>query len=642
MSGEVLRVLVVDDSPDDRAEARCLLLKGEARRYRFEEAETGAAAIRRCRDAEAGAPSCMLLDYDLPDMDAAEVIASLSDSAGLPICPIVVMTGSDSDELGRVALRAGAQDFLGKSWMTSEVLSRAVENATERWALARALHDQRERLRESERRFRAVAAVAPVGIFRTDLAGSTVYVNERWLQIAGLDATRAMGAGWASAVHPDDRDEVVMRWAEAVRARRPFAAEYRFLAPGGKVTWVIGEAVPETDETDERTGYVGTITDITERKRSEEALGESDRKKDEFLATLAHELRNPLAPIRTGLEIMKRSPGDGLVSARALNMMDRQLGHMIRIVDDLLDVSRISRGSVELKKERIPLGVIVDHAVEVSQPLIEAGGHTLAVSVPDRPIWIDGDLTRLAQVVGNLLTNSAKYTPRGGRIEVFARVDGEDAVLGVVDDGTGIAPEMLPRIFDLFTQLERTLDRAQGGLGIGLSLVKKLVELHGGSVRAASPGLGLGSTFTVRLPLARPLERPAAAAAVGPEPAAPPAHRRVLVVDDNVDAAEMLATILDLAGHQTMTAHTGPEALSVARDFHPEIVLLDIGLPGMDGYEVSRRFRADPALRATVLVALTGWGSQDDQRRSKEAGFDFHLTKPVQAGELAAVLGRAP
>lgn len=642
MSGEVLRVLVVDDSPDDRAEARRLLLKGEARRYRFEEAETGGAAIRRCLDAAAGAPSCMLLDYELPDMDAAEVIASLSDSGGLPICPIVVMTGSASDELGRVALRAGAQDFLGKSWMTSEVLSRAVENATERWALTRALHDQRERLRESERRFRAVAAVAPVGIFRTDLAGNTIYVNERWLQIAGLDVTRAMGAGWESALHPDDRDAVVKRWADAVRAWRPYAAEYRFLAPGGKITWVIGEAVPETDETDERTGYLGTITDITERKRAEEALGESDRRKDEFLATLAHELRNPLAPIRTGLEIMRLSPGDALLSAKALDMMDRQLGHMIRIVDDLLDVSRISRGLVELKKERIQIGVIVDHAVEASRTVIEAGGHALAVRVPDRPLWIDGDLTRLAQVVSNLLTNSAKYTPRGGRIEVLARVDGEDAVLRVIDNGMGIASDMLPRVFDLFTQLERTLDRAQGGLGIGLSLVKKLVELHGGSVRATSPGPGLGSTFTVRIPLARPLARPAAAPAARSEGAASPAHRRVLVVDDNVDAAEMLAMILDLAGHQTMTAHTGPDALSAARDFHPEVVLLDLGLPGMDGYEVSRRLRADPALRGAVLVALTGWGSQDDKRKSKEAGFDFHLTKPVKARELADVLVRAP
>jgi len=377
-----------------------------------------------------------------------------------------------------------------------------------------------------------------------------------------------------------------------------------------------------------------------ERVRAAEELRDQDRRKDEFLATLAHELRNPLAPIRTGLQVLKKSPS-GAESDRARAMMDRQLSHLVRLVDDLLDISRVSRGKFELRREWIMLDAVIEHAVETSGPAIAAAGHTLQVRLPEQPIAFDGDLTRLAQVVSNLLNNSAKYTPRGGHIELAAGVEGGAVVLCVSDNGSGIAPEMLPHVFDLFAQQPRTSEQTQGGLGIGLSLVRRLVEMHGGTVDAKSGGAAKGSSFTVRLPLQQPpAKAPEPMVAVGEGDAASmqPASRRILVVDDNQDGAEMLATMLDLTGHQTRTAHSGQHALAAAREFAPDVVFLDIGMPGMDGYEVARRLRAEPSLDRAVLVALTGWGSAEDRRRTKEAGFDYHLTKPVDGDVVADLL----
>ncbi len=378
-----------------------------------------------------------------------------------------------------------------------------------------------------------------------------------------------------------------------------------------------------------------------ENARLYASLREADHRKDEFLATLAHELRNPLAPIRNGLEILRRSGQLTGPAAQARDMMERQLAHMVRLVDDLLDVSRISRGKVDLRLARLTLQAVLENALESSRPAIEAGHHRLVMQLPTEPVWIDGDLTRLAQVVSNLLNNAAKYTPAGGRIELSAWTEGACAVIGVTDDGTGISADMLPRVFDLFAQVDRTLARAQGGLGIGLSLVKKLVELHGGDIRAESQGLGRGSRFTVRLPRAVPAagsvaQPPAPAARITPSPA----PCRVLVCDDNIDGAESLGLMLDLLGHEVRTVHDGDAALATVQAWRPDVVLLDIGLPGLSGYDVARRLRSDPALRGLLLVAVTGWGTAGDQRRSAEAGFDQHLTKPVEAAALEAVLAR--
>jgi len=373
-----------------------------------------------------------------------------------------------------------------------------------------------------------------------------------------------------------------------------------------------------------------------ELRASEQALEDADRRKHEFLATLAHELRNPLAPLRNGLELLRRGGLENEELARVQDMMQRQLGHLVRLVDDLLDVSRMSRGQVELKRERVKIQTVLEHAVELGRPLVEARRHVLTTSFPSAPVWVDGDLTRLAQVVGNLLDNAAKYTPPGGHIRVSAAAEGGETVVRVVDDGIGIAAEMLPRVFDLFVQVDRALYHPRGGLGIGLSLVRRLAELHGGTITAQSPGLGRGSTFTLRLPLAS--GAPAAVGSPAVEPAALPARLRILVVDDNTDAAQTLAMLLELSGHEARTAGSGPVALETARAFVPEVVFLDLGMPGMDGFEVARRLRADPSTAGAVLVALTGWGSEDAKRQSRDAGFDGHLTKPAGPAAIENVL----
>jgi signal transduction histidine kinase len=379
---------------------------------------------------------------------------------------------------------------------------------------------------------------------------------------------------------------------------------------------------------------------LEEARQAAEALREADRRKDEFLATLAHELRNPLAPLRNGLQILNLAQ-TGESAARTRAMMERQLGHLVRLVDDLLDISRVTSGKVRLRLELVEVRAAVEAAVEATRPAVEAGRHTLTVRLADERLWLRADPTRVAQMIGNLLTNAAKYTPPGGRIDVSADREDGHAVIRVTDTGLGIPAEMLPRVFDLFTQVEEHRERAQGGLGIGLALVKKLIELHGGTVTADSPGPDLGSTFAIRLPLAagspvRPV--------TGGDPARPTRgrKRRVMVVDDNSDAAESLSVLLGLSGHETAMAQTGPDALAQAARFRPELVFLDIGLPGMSGYEVARALRADAYCGDAVLVALTGWGSEEDRRRSADAGFDFHLVKPVETGQLAGIFAKLP
>ncbi|MEO7337810.1 MAG: ATP-binding protein, partial [Caldimonas sp.] len=380
------------------------------------------------------------------------------------------------------------------------------------------------------------------------------------------------------------------------------------------------------------------FNDITRRRQAEDdlrraaaELAESDRRKTEFLATLAHELRNPLAPLRNGLHVMRLADDDRVAIGKARDMMERQLGHMVHLVDDLLDVARISSGKLELRKERVTIHRLVSAAVEASLPMVDAGRHELTVQMPDESLLLDADPTRITQVVSNLLNNSAKYTPPGGRIRLSVHADGMAVVLEVVDNGLGISAEALPSVFDMFNRGSGTTDRTQGGLGIGLSIVRRLVELHGGSVSARSAGPGKGSRFEVRLPL---VEAPRPAVGTTPEPAAatPPTDRplRILLADDNVDAAESLAAILEINGHVTRVAHDGIAAVETAQAFSPDIAFIDIGMPGRNGYEVARLLKTLPGLESTLLVALTGWGGALDRSRSREAGFHAHLTKPAE------------
>jgi PAS domain S-box-containing protein len=377
-----------------------------------------------------------------------------------------------------------------------------------------------------------------------------------------------------------------------------------------------------------------------ERLRAIEALREADRRKTEFLATLAHELRNPLAPIQTGLDVMRLGGGNPAAISKVRDMMERQLGHMVRLVNDLLDVSRISRGQVDLRKEMVSLKSIVASAVETSMPLIEAGEHQLNVDVPDDPLQVEVDPTRMAQVLSNLLNNAAKYTPNGGRIELSAHCDGSDVLISVTDTGVGIPAESLASVFEMFAQIGQYKDRAQGGLGIGLTLARRLVELHGGQLSASSEGPGKGSCFTVRLPLAGSggVER---IAAVGSRRTANTDRSdgvRVMIVDDNVDAAESLSVLLEIGGHEVRIANDGYRALLLAQEFRPQIVFLDIGMPGMNGYDVARRLRILPGMEHVTLVAVTGWGAENDRARASEAGFDQHLTKPAALSDVNAIL----
>jgi signal transduction histidine kinase len=376
---------------------------------------------------------------------------------------------------------------------------------------------------------------------------------------------------------------------------------------------------------------------LTERKRAEEALRDSDRRKDEYLAILAHELRNPLAPIRNALQILQMTQRNDTAAEHVAEIMGRQVNLMVRLVDDLLEVSRISSGKIDLRSAPVDVAAVVHSAIETSRPLIEAGGHRLVIEIPAVPLTLEGDFVRLTQVVANLLNNAAKYSDPGGEIRVCVGRDADAVTISVRDEGRGIPPEMLPRVFELFVQLDRDNRWAQGGLGIGLTLAKTLAELHGGTVDARSAGRGRGSEFIVRLPLGNARVAPRVAPNES-EPAAVLAARRILVVDDNRDAAESLSTLLTLLGAHVRVAFSGPEALDAFATYQPGVVLLDIGMPGMDGHEVARRIRLLPDSEDVTLIALTGWGQAEDRNRSRSAGFDHHIVKPADINALQSLL----
>jgi PAS domain S-box-containing protein len=404
----------------------------------------------------------------------------------------------------------------------------------------------------------------------------------------------------------------------------------------GTVVHARNDVEPLYDADGQVCGCVSVCVDITESRRVEEVLREADRRKDEFLATLSHELRNPLAPIRNALAILRRSGSDQARREQAQAIMERQLQQLVRLTDDLLDVSRITRNRIELRRTRIDLRDVLHSAIETMQPLTDAAEHALTLELPPAPLWLDADFTRIAQAFSNLLDNAVKYTRRGGRITIRAGAINAMAVVEVADTGIGIAPEALVHIFDMFQQLPSSIDRARGGLGIGLSLARRLIQLHGGHIEARSDGAGKGSTFTVRLPLDMRATIPSRKAG-RPRPS----PRRVLIAEDIPDAAEMLRVMLALMGHDVRVAADGVQAVEVAAAFRPEIAFLDIGMPRKDGYAAAREIRAALGDRV-MLVALTGWGQEEDQRRARDAGFDHHLTKPAEPERLEELIATAP
>jgi PAS domain S-box-containing protein len=901
----VWRVVIIEDSPEDRAEIRRLLLKGSERRYQFVEAETGAAGLRTVLDASSGLPECVVLDYTLPDMNAMEVLAAMVGADGLTICPVVVLTGTADARLGPAVLRAGAQDFIGKGWMSAESLTRAVENAAERWAMTRELKARTVALQASQAQLKLGVEVAGLGVNRIDYETGTVVLDPIAAALFGLAAGVPLPRSVIHATfHPDDKDEVVRRMDQSLdpAGEGTFGMEHRVVHPDRSVHWLsvkmqvifaetagirrpVTSVLAAVDITDRKVGeeqlraseqfnrslmdgtadcvkvldmdgrlvhmntpglcaleiddfgsvcgqewkaiwpadsrgdiersvaravggevssfqayfptakgtpkwwevtvspvrdadggqvvrllavsrditerkraeeryresegrvrqvidsmftFVGMIApdgtlteanhaplaiagltrsdvigkpfwdcywwnydpavqdrlragfdraargeivrydetirianngravidlmlqpvfeggqlrfvipsaaDITERKQAEEKLrrlaaelSEADRRKDEFLATLAHELRNPLAPIRNGLELIKLAGGRAATVEKARSMMERQVTQMVRLVDDLMDVSRIRTGKLELRKERVPLVAVLNSAVETSRPLIEQMGHELTVTLPKQPLMVDADMTRLAQVFLNLLNNAAKYSDRGGHIRLNVERQGSDVVVTVTDTGIGLAANQLPHIFEMFTQIGGSLERSQGGLGIGLMLVKRLVDMHGGGVEAKSEGPGMGSEFVVRLPVVIEASQ-AQVSGDDDEPAAPESSLRILIVDDNRDAADSLSEMLKVMGNDTRTAYDGQQGVDMAGEYRPDVILFDIGLPKLNGHEACRLIREQPWGKSVALIAVTGWGQDKDRRRSDEAGFDHHLVKPVDPQALMKLI----
>ena len=487
-------------------------------------------------------------------------------------------------------------------------------------------------LRGADYPYRALIEAMQQGAVSLSGDGTILYCNRCFAEMVNTPQEKIIGSAAADFVPSAQRSafEELLRQGRAGKSQ----GELQFRASEGPLLPVIVALSPLPLE-----GAVAlcmVVTDLTERKQHHN-LQEESRRKDEFLAMLAHELRNPLAPIQSAVSILRHVDVVDEKLTYARDVVDRQVRHLARLVGDLLDVSRVTLGKVQLAKERVDLATVIARAVETSRPLIDARGHRLTISIPPRAAPVEADPIRLAQVIGNLLTNAAKYTDPGGEISVALERQAEEAVIRVRDTGMGISADLLPQVFDLFIQGERSLARSEGGLGLGLTLVRRLVELHGGTVEASSEGTGKGSEFTVRLP-APAGQHAGESEAVRDDRPRHGARRNVLIVEDNIDAAQTLAMLLNLAGHQAQIAFSGDEAMDKARALRPEVVLLDIGLPGMSGYSVARQLRAEPGFAGTILIAMTGYSQEEDRRRSREAGFNHHLVKPVKLEVLKELL----
>jgi PAS domain S-box-containing protein len=620
------RVLLADDNPDMREYVRRLL----APHFEVVAVADGVAALDQARAAR---PDLVLADVMMPRMDGFELLAALRAGEETRDVPVLLLSARAGEESRIEGLQAGADDYLIKPFSARELVARVSSSL----ALAKARREAAGILRESEERFTQFMRHFPGLAWIKDLEGRYVFVNQATVVAAGVAEHEILGRRDAELMPPDQaaacRESDLSALAgtgsvQTVETRSAGDEQCHYLITKFAIPGPLGE-----------NRLLGAMaTDITPLRRAESELREADRRKDEFLATLAHELRNPLAPIQNGLQILELAQGHGETVERARAMMERQLGQMVRLIDDLLDLSRISRGRIELRRGLVDLKQIVDAAVETSRPLIEQAGHRFSVTLPAEALTIDADPTRMAQVISNLLNNSARYTDRGGSIELIAERRGGEVVLRVRDNGMGIPAGDLHRVFEIFTQLERPAG-SPGGLGIGLSIVRQLVAMHGGSVSAHSAGPGQGSEFTVVLPLAERLRDRRTDRSRRARPRGP--SLRILIADDNADAASSMGMMLEMLGHAARIAHDGEEALAVGRQFLPQLVMLDLGMPRLDGYECCRVLREEPWGAAVSVVALTGWGQDEDQRRTRAAGFDAHLVKPVSLENLERVIADA-
>ncbi len=501
-------------------------------------------------------------------------------------------------------------------------------------------------LRGSEERLKMALVASRMGVWEWDMGTTSVFWSPECYHVVGQEISGGTFESFTKLLDPEDAEELMEIAHQAVDNHAIFSAEFRIVRPDDEVRWVSNLGRAEYDHEGKPLRMIGTIQDITERKRllaevQEHAaqLAEADRRKDEFLAILAHELRNPLAPVTNAVEILRINGLSNPESQHATEMIDEQMQYMTRLIDDLLDTSRVTRGTLELRKENVELSQIVKSAVDKTRQFIDESGIGLIVTMPPQRVEINADRVRLIQALSNLLNNAAKYTERGGSITLRAERRGNEVAISVNDTGIGIPPDKLQRVFEAFAQLDVSLERSRGGLGLGLTLVKRLVELHGGRVEAKSEGLEQGSEFVIHLPvIEEPSAREPARAPSGPAPKINVEELRVLVVDDNRAAADMLGTLFRLKGNPVQLAHDGEEALRAAEQFLPAVVLLDLGMPKLNGYDVCRAIREQPWGQKMIIIALTGWGRDEDRKRTSEAGFDHHLVKPVRPLNLLEVI----
>jgi PAS domain S-box-containing protein len=622
-------ILNVDDN-DGARYAKTRILQGAG--FQVIEASNGTDALAICRRGDV---SLVLLDVKLPDINGLEVCRRIKadpDSAAVLVLQTSAALTGRADKIR--GLEGGADNYLAAPIEADELVANV--NALLR------MRQTQTALRDSEERFRQLTDnIEDVFWMFSVPARALEYVSPAYAAIwgRGVGTLEREPNSWLDAVHPDDREYVATLWS-AVQDVPHYEAEFRIVLQGGAVRWVRDRLFAVRNRRGEVYRVARVTSDITRRREMEALLRAADTNKNEFLATLAHELRNPLSPIRNAAALLG-STGNATDErqTRARDVITRQVDHLAHLVDDLLDVARISEGKIALRKEEVELGSVIAQAIETAGPLITAREHRLEVIEPAQQIWVAGDPVRLAQSMGNLLHNAAKFTPKGGSIRVEVILDGESVRIAVQDNGIGIAEDNLSRIFGMFAQAAVPPDRAPEGLGIGLSLVSRLLEMHGGRLWATSPGIGLGSTFTVELPVLKVIDQGQAAA---PDAASSSARasrgRRVLLVDDNVDAMEMMAFLLAEMGYEAYTTADAGNLVQLALERNPDVIVLDIGLPGVDGYELARMLKQHPQLKSTRLVAHTGYGSPEDRRKAKEAGFDAHLVKPAELEDLEKAL----
>ena len=662
---ELVKVLLVDDQVRNLEALQAVLHPSGCRLITAQSADEALLALLQHDFA------AIVLDVRMPGMDGLELARLIKGRRRTRHVPILFLTAYLLDEKDVLrGYQAGAVDYLTKpldpeilrakinifadlhrvSQALAEANQQLQREVTERERVEEALRDANQQLEvrveartaelvqahavmaANEERLRIALDAGRMGTWELDAVRRTCHIDEVQCSLLGLPArTRSVPLDTLlSLTYPAD-DEMVRNAVEhalKTNSDNPgdYSYEFRIVRPSdGVMRWlhVSGRTIPNADAPPRR---IGVTIDITDRKRDEQALQEADRRKNDFLATLAHELRNPLAPIRNAVELLRMRNPLPVDKRGPAEVIDRQTRALTRLVDDLLDISRITQNRLELRREPASLSAIVEGAVEASRPLIDAGGHVLDISIPEEPIVLLADVTRLSQVLSNLLNNAARYSDKKGRIHVEVRREAADAVVRITDEGIGIPATMLHRVFDMFVQVDRAHERGRGGLGVGLALSRQLVEMHGGRISAHSPGPGLGSTFEVRIPIVAEVE--ASTRAVVKEDL-PTTRLRLLVVDDNRDSVDSLSTLLRLMGNDVHMAFDGVEAVHAVQSLRPDVVLLDVGLPLQNGYEAARMIRSEPWGRDVVLIALTGWGQEQDRRRSREAGFDHHLVKPV-------------